>query len=138
MHVQRNTDANGIVVGRPIVGWSFSISSTAGLLDVAMPELDGFRVCAAIRGDHRFRHLPIVFVTARSDRASRLRGLELGADEFLTKPVDDATLLARVRTLVALKLHREHLESENARLSTAVERERLTRPAKRSPSTETA
>ena len=79
------------------------------LLDVMMPVMDGFEVCRRLKANPRTADVPVVMVTALSDVADRLRGLESGADEFLTKPVNDTALFARVRSLVRLKRMMEEL-----------------------------
>src|SRR6267142_3072836 len=79
------------------------------LLDVMMPEMDGFEVCLRLKADPTTAHIPVVMVTALSDAADRLTGLEAGADDFLTKPVNDIALFARVRSLVRLKRMMEEL-----------------------------
>ena len=80
------------------------------LLDVMMPGLDGLEVCRRIKADRRSMHLPVVMVTALSEVSDRVRGLEAGADDFLTKPVDDLSLFARVRSLVRLKMMMDELQ----------------------------
>src|SRR5882762_6676237 len=79
------------------------------LLDVMMPRMDGFEVCRRLKANPRTADIPVVMVTALSDVADRLRGLEAGADDFLTKPVNDTALFARVRSLVRLKRMMEEL-----------------------------
>jgi two-component system cell cycle response regulator len=73
------------------------------LLDVMMPGLDGFEVCRRLKDDPATRHIPVVLVTALDGRQDRVGGLDAGADEFLTKPVEDIFLFARVRALTRLK-----------------------------------
>lgn len=73
------------------------------LLDVMMPGIDGFETCRRLKADPALRHIPVVMVTALDQRQDRIKGLEAGADEFLTKPVDDVALFARVRSLLRLK-----------------------------------
>src|SRR6266581_4735731 len=79
------------------------------LLDVMMPRMDGFEVCRRLKANPRTADVPVVMVTALSDVANRLRGLEVGADDFLTKPVNDIALFARVRSLARLKRMRDEL-----------------------------
>ncbi len=74
------------------------------LLDVMMPGMDGFEVCSRIKSNPKVSHIPVVMVTALSDAEDRVRGLEAGADDFLSKPVNDTALMARVRSLVRLKM----------------------------------
>ena len=73
------------------------------LLDVMMPGMDGFEVCRRLKDDALTRHIPVVMVTALDGRNNRVAGLEAGADEFLTKPIDDLMLFSRVRSLTRLK-----------------------------------
>jgi len=73
------------------------------LLDVMMPGMDGFECCRRLKEDPATNHIPVVIVTALGEPAERVRGLEAGADDFLTKPVDLETLMARVRGLIRLK-----------------------------------
>src|SRR6202171_4079548 len=79
------------------------------LLDVMMPRMDGFEVCRRLKANPRTADVPVMMGTALSDVANRLRGLEFGADDFLTKPVNDIALFARVRSLARLKRMMEEL-----------------------------
>ncbi len=86
------------------------------LLDVMMPGMDGFEVCSRLKADPATMHLPVVMVTALDQPADRVRGLECGADDFLTKPVDELVLIAHVRSLARLKIMLDELR---ARASTS-------------------
>ncbi len=79
------------------------------LLDVMMPDMDGFEVCRRLKGGISTHHIPVVMVTALDQPSDRVRGLEAGADDFLTKPVSDVALIARVRSLARLKLMTDEL-----------------------------
>ena len=81
------------------------------LLDVMMPEMDGFTCCQMLKRDARTAHIPVVMITALDQPSDRVRGLESGADDFLTKPVDDIQLLARVKSLVRLKVLSDELRA---------------------------
>jgi two-component system cell cycle response regulator len=74
------------------------------LLDVMMPEMDGFEVCRRIKAEPATALLPVIMVTAFNEQSDRVTGLEAGADEFLTKPVRDMALFARVRSLLRVKI----------------------------------
>ena len=80
------------------------------LLDVMMPGMDGFELCRRLRADPVLADIPVIMVTSLDDRGSRLRGLELGVDDFVTKPFNPAELLTRVRTITRLnRQRRQHM-----------------------------
>ncbi len=88
------------------------------LLDVMMPGIDGFETCQRLKADPDTAHIPVIMVTALTDATDRVRGLEAGADDFISKPVNDVALFARVRSLVRLKMM---VDEWRARESTANE-----------------
>lgn len=84
------------------------------LLDIMMPGMDGFEVCERLKANPRTTHIPVVMVTALSDTKDRVRGLECGADDFLSKPLNDVALFARVRSLTRLKVMMDELRVRHA------------------------
>jgi len=87
------------------------------LLDVMMPGMDGYQVAATLKGNPAYEHVPIIMITALDDRAGRLLGLNAGADDFLTKPVDRAELSVRVRNLLRIKAYGDELRATLAALA---------------------
>ncbi len=84
------------------------------LLDVMMPGMDGFETCRRLKASPETMHIPVVMVTALDQQADRVAGLEAGADDFLTKPVEDLALFARVRSLTRLKMMTDELRARYA------------------------
>lgn len=74
------------------------------LLDVMMPGMDGFETCTRLKQDPEVSHIPVVMVTALSEPSDRVQGLEVGADDFITKPINDTALFARVKSLIRIKV----------------------------------
>ena len=87
------------------------------LLDVMMPGMDGFEVCRILKNNPLTAHIPVVMVTALDQPSDRLSGLDAGADDFLTKPIDDTALFSRVRSLVRLKAVTDEAAQSRARLA---------------------
>ena len=90
------------------------------LTDVMMPEMSGTELCAAIKGDEATRHIPVVLVTSKADREMKIEGLEIGADDYVTKPFHPRELLARVRSLVRVRDLQESLAEQNSSLEVAL------------------
>ena len=97
------------------------------MLDVLMPGPSGFDVCRRLKADPSTALIPVVLITALGDSESRVRGIEAGADDFLSKPVNREELLARVKTL--RKLHETRRELEQRRLAAEIERKETIRKA---------
>ena len=87
------------------------------LLDVVMPEMSGYEVCQKIRENRATAMLPVVMVTALDPSEERIKGIEAGADDFLTKPINQAELLARVRSLLRIKELHDQVQTQAAELS---------------------
>lgn len=89
------------------------------LLDVVLPGISGFDVCARLKGDPATALIPVVLITALEDRASRVQGIQAGADDFLSKPVGNEELIARIRTLRSLHETRKELEEQRLAIEVA-------------------
>jgi len=87
------------------------------LLDVVMPEMNGYEVCRAIRARRKTQILPVIMVTALDPQEERIKGLEAGADDFLTKPINQPELLARVRSLLRIKSLYDTIQSQAMQLA---------------------
>ncbi len=87
------------------------------LLDVMMPKLDGVEVCRRIKGDATLPFTPIILVTSKSDTRDVIAGLDAGADEYLTKPVDQAALVARVKSVLRVKALHDQVQAQAADLA---------------------
>lgn len=84
------------------------------LLDVMMPEMDGFETCRRLKANPATAYIPVVMITALSDVADRVRGLAAGADDFLGKPINDLALMARIRSLLRMKILMDEWRSREA------------------------
>lgn len=87
------------------------------LLDIQMPEMDGFAVCQQLKADERTRNIPVIFLTANASTDHTVHGFQLGAVDYITKPVEPMELRARVRTHLELKLARDQILEQNERLT---------------------
>lgn len=90
------------------------------LLDIMMPGMDGYEVCERLKADERTRNIPIIFLTAMTQPEDEERGLQLGAVDYITKPISPPILLARVQTHLALKQAQDYLRDQNAILEQKV------------------
>jgi two-component system alkaline phosphatase synthesis response regulator PhoP len=86
------------------------------VLDLMLPGMDGLEVCRLLRADSKTRHIPIVILTARSDEADIVTGLELGADDYVTKPFSPRILIARVRAVLRRKSHEPVSETASIKI----------------------
>ena len=92
------------------------------LLDIAMPVMDGYEVCAALKSDNQISHIPVIMLTATAVNArSRIRAMEAGADAFLSKPIDESELTAQIRAMLRIKESEDQKISEKERLEILVQ-----------------
>jgi len=115
-----NYDIQTATNGREALEKTREYSPDLILLDVMMPEMDGFETCRRLREDPDTRFIPVVMVTALGDQESRNRGLDAGADDFLTKPVDRTEVLIRAKNLLRVKEFEDFLKKHNELLEAEV------------------
>ena len=87
------------------------------LLDIMMPKLDGIETVRRLKADEALRHIPVILVTAKSDPRDVVEGLDAGGDDYLTKPIDHAALLARVRSMLRIKSLHDTVQDQARRLA---------------------
>ena len=92
------------------------------LLDIMMPEMDGYEVCKRLKADHITADIPVIFLTAKVEIEDEEKGFEVGAVDYITKPISPPILKARVRTHLLLKGARDYLKDQNAFLEQELER----------------
>jgi len=114
-------DVEYALSGKEALAWFKAESFDLVLLDVMMPEMDGFEVCETIRKNKEFDDIPIIFLTAKSDKVSTIKGFELNAQDYINKPFDTAELLARIKTHLELKASKDKLKNVNVWLEQKVQ-----------------
>ena len=96
------------------------------LLDVLIPGISGFELCKTIKANVHTRHIPVIFLTARKETADKVKGFAVGGVDYITKPLEEAEVLARVRTHLELARTHRHLREENYRLQSYLSQQTLT------------
>lgn len=91
------------------------------LLDIMMPQMDGYEVCGRLKANPKTQHIPVIFLTAKSQEGDETKGFELGAVDYITKPIVPPILMARVQTHLALEDARKYLARQNEHLEEEVE-----------------
>jgi CheY-like chemotaxis protein len=90
------------------------------LLDVMMPMMNGFEVCRTMKNDERYRNIPVVMITALTSKKDRIRGIEAGAEDFISKPFDQAEVVARVKMLLNIKELNDRLNSAYSNINNLI------------------
>jgi putative two-component system response regulator len=91
------------------------------LLDIMMPGMDGYEVCQQLKDNPRTMNIPVIFLTARAEKEDERKGLELGAVDYITKPISPAIVMARVKNHLALKTMASRLREQNQNLAHKVQ-----------------
>jgi len=120
MLVEQDVTAHYAEDGQSAYAQALALRPDLILLDLMMPGMNGFQVCRTLRENQDTQDIPIVMVTGLNDHDSRIKGIEAGADDFLTKPIDILALRARVSTILRLNRYQK-LQKERAQFKWAVE-----------------
>lgn len=80
------------------------------LLDIMMPEMDGFEVCRLLKSNEKYRNIPVIMITSLTSREDRIKGIDAGAEDFISKPFDVGEVLARIRMLLKVRESNERLK----------------------------
>ncbi|MEA2840530.1 MAG: adenylate cyclase [Methylobacteriaceae bacterium] len=123
--VQMRLEAQGYGVetaadGEEAIARARELSPDLILLDIMMPKLDGIAALKILKQDQALRFIPVILLTAKADRTDVIAGLEAGGDDYLTKPIDQASLTARVRSMLRIKALNDELDALNQSLETRV------------------
>ena len=128
LHILKNTLVNDYVV-RPATHGQLALKLAVMepqpdliLLDIMMPEMDGYEVCRILKSDHRTANIPIIFVTAKTGDQDELKGLQMGAVDYITKPISPHIVKTRIKTYLTLHQFNQQMEEKNQRLYTINER----------------
>lgn len=108
---KENYDLLLVASGKELLERLAEINPDLVILDVVMPEIDGFEVCRTIRKNIKFQHIPVILITSRNGKEIVAQGLEIGADDFLQKPINELELRARVRSMLRIKRQYNELEA---------------------------
>lgn len=119
--VKKQYNVEYALSGNEALEWVKSEQFDLILLDIMMPGMDGYEVCETIRKDKQYKDIPIIFLTAKTDKESVIKGFELNAQDYVSKPFDTAELLARINTHLELKNSRDKLKDVNRWLEQRVD-----------------
>lgn len=117
---EREYEVEYATCGKKALEWIEKVKFDLILLDIMMPEMDGYEVCRRIREDQQYNDIPIIFITAKTDADSIVKGFEAGGQDYITKPFDANELLARVKTHIELKVSKQKLKNTNKWLEAKV------------------
>lgn len=117
MLAKENYNLIGVYSGQEALSMLTSINPDLILLDVMMPGMDGFETCSKIKENKKTRSIPILMVTALSEKKHRLKALEAGADDFLSKPVERIELIIRIKSLLRIKQYHDELQERLEEIS---------------------